>query len=364
MSEPTVGYIGLNHHHTEPYLESIDELPLTITAVCEPDPAFDLEEGIDIGDDDVSMYRDPETLLDDESPDIVWITLSNRDTPAVIEAAVKRGIDVYTEKPAARTAKDLLPLLDTVENESATVCVSYTWRGHPASQELQSRAATDFFGDLRAVDARFLASQLAYRDDDHYLFDSAASRGGIVQWLGIHWIDLLPWILEDPIARVNASLTYETPTVDVEDGAALQFELASGAIGTLQCGYYLREGRYDTELSITGVDGRVSWDPMGDYFGFEDETTVEFESTREEYSSTPRRYLTYDYAPIPGYGGGYGLDFMKQFLDARDSNDVQVPADLRDAVTVLEVLDAVYESQKTGNWVDVEGSTRKPEMTL
>ncbi|WP_255171485.1 Gfo/Idh/MocA family protein [Natrononativus amylolyticus] len=354
MNDPTIGYIGLNHHHTEPYLGTLAELPADVTCACEPDESFDTDAVDGLGD--VPLYREPETLLEAEAPDAVWITLSNRETPRVVEAAVDRGIDVYTEKPAARTAADLEALVETAEGSDATVCVSYTWRGHPASAELRSRAAQGFFGDLRALEARFLASQLAYRDADHYLFDRAASRGGIVQWLGIHWIDLLPWILDDPIARVNASLEFETPGVDVEDGAVVQFELASGTMGSLQCGYYLREGRYDTALSITGMDGRATWDPMGDYFGFEDETTVEFESTSDEYASTPRRFLTYDYEPVPGYGGGFGYDFMAQFLEARVNDDVDVPADLRDALEVVRVLDAIYESAKAEGWVAVENA--------
>lgn len=353
MSEPTIGYVGLDHHHAEPYLESISELPATLAAVCEPNEDFSVDEVNGVGT--APRYREPGTLLDEADPDVLWVTLSNRDTPAVIEAAVERGVDVYTEKPAARTAAELEPVVETAEESDATVGVSYTWRGHPASHELRSRAGAGFFGDVRSVGARFLASQLAYRDADHYLFDREASRGGIVQWLGIHWIDLLPWILSDPIARVNATLARGTSDVDVEDGAALQLEFASGGIGTLECGYYLREGRYETELSITGTDGRAAWDPMGDYFGFDDETTVEFESTRAEYASTPRRYITYEYDPMPGYGGGYGLDFMEQFLEARVSTDVAVPAGLEDALQVLRVLDAVYESADAGTWVDVDG---------
>ncbi|WP_207592294.1 Gfo/Idh/MocA family protein [Halomontanus rarus] len=360
--EPTVGYVGLNHHHAEPYLATLAELPVSVTAACEPDESFDAD-GVD-GLGDVPIYADPVDLFDDEAPDVVWISLSNRDTPAAIEAAVERGIDVYTEKPAARTAAELEALLETVSGADATVGVSYTWRGHPAARKLRDLAATGFFGDVRSVDARFIASQLAYRDADHFLFESAASRGGILQWLGIHWIDLLPWILDDDVVRVNASTTHGTPAVDVEDGAVVQFELASGAIGSLQCGYYLREGRYDTEISITGMDGRVSWDPMGDYFGFDDETTVELESCRDEYASAPRRYLTYDYDSTPGYGGSYGLDFMQQFLDARVSEDIPVPATLEDALTVLRVLDAAYESAETDEWVVVDGHEEMTEMTL
>lgn len=349
--EPRVGYVGLDHHHAEPYLASLAELPVSVTAACEPDPEFDPETVEGLGD--VPVYRDPESLLDSGDVDLIWLTLSNRDAPAVVEAAAERGLDVYTEKPVARTADELVDLRESVAATDATVGVSYTWRGYPTARDLRERAADGFFGDVSAIDVRFVASQLAFRDADHYLFERGASRGGIVQWLGVHFIDLLPWILDDPIERVSAAMECGTEGVNVEDEATVQFETRSGALGTLQTGYYLPEGRYDTRIGIYGSDGRCDWDPMGDEFGFDGETTLEVETTGE-WAGAPRRWITYDYDPQPGYGGAPGLSFMRQFLRAREDPDVAPTATLDDAVEVLRVLDAVYESAESGGWVAVD----------
>jgi len=348
---PRVGYVGLDHHHAEPYLASLDELPVSVTAACEPDPDFDVS-GVD-GLGDVPVYREPQALIDEADVDLLWVTLSNRDAPSVIDAAVAAGLDVYTEKPVAKTAPELVDLRDRVAESDVTVGVSYTWRGYPTARDLRERANEGYFGEVRAVDARFIASQLDFRDAGHYLFDRDASRGGIVQWLGVHFIDLFPWILDDPITRVSSSLTQGTDGVDVEDGATVQFETQSGALGTLQTGYYLPEGRYDTRIGVYGTDGRCDWDPMGDEFGFDETTTLEVESTRNE-AGAPRRWVTYDYDPQPGYGGAPGLAFMREFLDARGQSDVSPPATLDDAVEVLRVLDAVYASATADGWVDVE----------
>ncbi|UWG49302.1 putative dehydrogenase (plasmid) [Halalkaliarchaeum sp. AArc-CO] len=350
MTKPTVGYIGLDHHHANAYLDSLQQLPVSLSSICEPNPEYEPSR---TSLDGLPFYRDPESLLTENDPDIVWISLSNKATPDIIEQAVTHGVDVYAEKPSAKTAPELESLRDVVENSDATLSFSYTWRGHPAAQELKERAKQDFFGDVRTVEMRFLASQLQARETSHYLYESDASRGGIVQWLGVHWIDLLPWIMGDPITEVNATTTAKTESVSVEDGAVIQLKFESGALGSLQCGYYLRENRYDTYLSITGTEGRMSWDPMGDYFGFEDENTVEIESVSDAYSSAPRRYLTYDYDAVPGYGGGFGLAFMRQFLRARKNPAVEVPAGFDDAVYVLRVLDAIYESANRNEWVGV-----------
>ncbi|NGM70605.1 Gfo/Idh/MocA family oxidoreductase [Natronolimnobius sp. AArcel1] len=345
-----IGYIGLNHHHAEPYLKSIEDLPVEITGACEPDESVALDS-ID-GLEAIPTYRSVTELLDREQPDLVWLTLSNEQTPEVIIEAVERGIDVFTEKPVARTAADLRPVIDSVEESEATVGVSYSWRGHPIAQELRDRVEEDFFGDVHAFETRFLTSKPAYRDTDHYLFDRSASRGGIVQWLGIHWIDLLPWILDDPIEQVNASLNSRSDAIDVEDGATIQFETESGALGTLQCGYYLREERYDTHVAIYGDEGRSRWDPIGRQFGFDGETELELESVTECWDGTAKRTINYDYEPQDGYGGEWGLEFLELFLEAMDEGN-PVPVSLEDALTVLEVLDAVYESAETDQWVSV-----------
>jgi predicted dehydrogenase len=345
-----IGYIGLNHHHAEPYIESIEELPAEITCACEPDETVDVDSMS--GLEAVPTYRSVIELLDHERPDLIWLTLSNAATPEVVLEAVDRGIDVFTEKPVARTAADLRPVIDAVEDADATVGVSYSWRGHPIARELRDRAESGFFGDVRAFETRFLSSKPAYRETDHYLFDRTASRGGIVQWLGIHWIDLVPWILDDPITRINASLESHSDEIDVEDGATLQFETESGALGTLHCGYYLREGRYDTQISIYGDEARSQWDPIGRRFGFDGETELELESVTDGWDGTKRRTINYDYEPQSGYGGEWGLEFLQSSLDAM-AKDRPAPVTLEDALTVLEVLDAVYESAETDQWVHV-----------
>ena len=346
-----IGYVGLDHHHRAPYVDSIAQLG-DCEVVATADPYGETVSGV--GADafaDLPHYESTADLVANEELDVAWLTLSNQDTPAAISAAVDAGVDVYTEKPAARTAADLEPVADQIRETDTTVCFSYTWRAHPIATELRSRAAEDFFGDVRNFDLRFVASKLTTRPTDHYLFDWEASRGGIVQWLGVHWIDLLPWLLDDEIVRVSAAMTADYDGVDVEDGANLQFELASGAVGTHTTGYHLREGRYDTEITIYGEDGRCSWDPIGEVFGFDGETTLSLDS--DKWFATPVREVTYEYEPAPGYGGKWGLDFFEQFLAARDGAGA-VPADVDDALSVLRVLDAAYESAETDSWVEVE----------
>lgn len=355
MSSRNIGYVGLDHHHAEPYFRTFETLPATVTCACEPNSELAPSSVESLGD--IPLYDDLGTLLASESIDAVFLTLPNRDTPGAIERATDAGVDVYTEKPAARTAAELEPLVARTRETEETVCVSYPWQSHPIAEELAALVAEGFFGDLRAFDARFIASQLRYRDTSHFVFDEEASRGGILQWLGIHWLQLLDWLLDERIARVNASMVANTEDVGVEDGATLQLEMTGGALGTLQCGYYVGKDLYDTKIDIYGSDGRSSWDPIGREFGFDGETTLELDDTSGEWESTPHRTITHDYDPQPGYGGAWGRQFVEAFFDACDGKR-EPPVTLEDALSVLRILDAAYESAETGEWVDVGGAVR------
>lgn len=351
MTTRRIGYAGLNHHHTAPYLRTLETLPVDVVAACEPDDTFDPSSVTELGD--VPIYDDVPTMLTSEEIDVLFLTLPNRDTPAAIETALDEDIDVFTEKPGARTADELEHLQSRVADGDNTVCVSYPWQSHPVTKELAGLVDEGFYGTVRAFDARFVASQLAFRDESHFIFDRDASGGGILQWLGIHWIQLFTWLLDDEIVRVNANTASNTASVDVEDGATLQVETRNGALGTLHCGYYLGEGLYDTQLDIYGDEGSSSWDPMGRQFGFDDETTLELDDTSGEWASTPHRTITHDYDPEQGYGGSWGRSFVQSFFAACDGNG-DPPVTLADALAVLHIVDAAYESADDGGWITVD----------
>jgi predicted dehydrogenase len=356
----TIGYIGLNHSHRSLYLESLAALPVEITCVCEPDESFDVNrvEGVDM--DDVTLYRDPVTLLEDEQIDLAWVTLPNKLTTSVVNAAIDRGVNVFSEKSLARTGEELEPLVDAAAQTDTTVGVSYFNRASPVYRELRDRRNAEFFGDVRAFGANLFSNKLATRlQSEHqpnYLYDADQSGGGIVQWLGCHFLDLFEWILDDPVDRVSAQLSYSDTDVDIEDGATIHLETKSGAQGTLQLGYYLRAGpgpRGDTAVGpaiepmhIYGMDGAAVIASDGQ--------TVRLGADRPEWDSAPRRTVSFEQADSPGYAGQAGLGYIREFLDMCEGGDSDLVATIDDELRVLRIIDAVYESAETDEWVSPE----------
>ena len=70
-----------------------------------------------------------------------------------------------------------------------------------------------------------------HRVPDHYLFRRDISRGGMLEWLGCHWIDLMHYITGQPIASVMAMTGRQTTTeIDVEDTATCLLKFGNGYV--------------------------------------------------------------------------------------------------------------------------------------
>ncbi|MFB6170790.1 MAG: Gfo/Idh/MocA family protein [Haloarculaceae archaeon] len=366
------GYVGVDHHHRDPYLQVAGRLPVDLVAVCEPGEAYAPEdvqpmadrpdeitsEGADLSAvlSGVETYADPHRLLREADVDAVWITYANDEVPAIVDTAVEAGVDVLSEKPLARTAADLEPVLGRASDAGVTVGVTYFYRWNPVVQELRSMVEAGAFGDLWSVDGRYVASKLDYRDTDHYVYRADRSRGGALQWVGLHWVDLFMYVLDEPIVRVSAQQALADHDA-VDEGLTMQFETDSGVMGTFQTGYYLGRLGKDTRLALYGDrltgDSPVHHDARA---GGDGTVDLSLYSDHPDWGGAPgrTRSFAFGYDRFPAWGD-YVLDFFADYFADyfanRDSG--AVPADGDDALCVLRVLDAAYEAAERGEWVPV-----------
>ena len=177
-----------------------------------------------------------------------------------------------------------------------------------------------------SIEMRMVTSQVRFRDPNHWLFQNDLSGGGILSWLGCHYLDMACYFMQDRVSEVSAILaTNSGEPIDVEDTASLSFRFRSGIVGSLHAGYMLPFSglgymgpSYDTYIAIRGTKGNVVWKPF----------------------------------ECDAYGGMHGVKFVTDFLNSVVSA-TQPAVSGNDMMHVLEVLDAAYESDTTGNRVNI-----------
>ena len=369
-----VGFLGVTHPHSAPHLRTLELLDEVAAVVPwdEDESAVERLRGDAHPKLETAGASFEEIMEREDVPIVVSLATNDRNPDWVIRAA-KAGKHVLTEKPVAASSGDMAPVLDAVRGAGVRLGVFYTWRSNPIVNDLRTVIEAGVIGKLLSVEGRMVTSQVRFRDPSHWLFRKEVSGGGILSWLACHWIDAIRYITREEVTAVSAMVgTLNEQPIDVEDTAGMVMRLGSGAIATLHAGYLLPispagylSGSYDTYLSFRGLEGNITWYPT------EEDRPVVVESTSKKWSTTPRRELKYVVAETDAYGGQYGQDFVARFIASAMRGDSQAsqaspasaanpagvasPAsDGENALRVLRIIEAAYQSSETGRMVSLD----------
>ena len=354
--------LGVDHPHGEMYRTTLAHHPgYELVGAYDPDPARAMAMLAREGRD-VPVAADMHDILSSRVADAALITLPNDVTPDAIAASARSSLHVFAEKPSATTAAAFRPACEAVEEAGIQFLSGYLRRFSPAALTLRDIVAEGILGELVATQITFLTTTAELRNATylsgnsiesvastgsppesnqpaglrHWLFERERSGGGIMHWLGVHWIDLLRFVAHDEFTHVTASLMTRAPApIDVEDVASVTLESSSGIQATVACAYVLPRGPDQIHFAIQGTLGSVLWNGVG--------PELHVRTSHSSWRSSPVRSFRFEADDIPGYAGVLGWEAFEQFRGAiLGQNDL--PMSVVDSLKILEVLDAIQIS--------------------
>jgi len=352
-----VGVIGLTHPHSLAHLRTfqyLDEVEAVV--VCDASAAARQRAQHEVPKV-VGAYAELEGLLAREDVPVVAVVLPNDVTPDVVARCAVAGKHVLCEKPCARSAAEFQPAVEALERASRLFCAYYVWRANPAIVEMRRLVQVGAIGRLTSVELRMVTTQVGLRDPSHWLFRGDVAGGGVLSWLGCHWLDLLRFLTGKEVVRVAAITdTVSGEAIDVEDVASVAMQLQGGAVASLYAGYLLASGRpgyenpgYDMSIILRGTEGAMSHPGSGS------EQALTLDSTAMACETAPRRVIHYSLPEVPAYGGAHGAAFVRQFLRAATEAEGASPAPAAEAMSVLRLLDAIHLSAAEERTVHLAG---------
>jgi predicted dehydrogenase len=351
VSQVRFAQIGSDHTHAAGYGQSLLLMPeAEIVALYDADPEG-ARPRILPALRDVPVYDDLATLLRQERPEAVLITLPNDVTPAAITMAAQAGVHVFAEKPCARTAGELLPAVEALRVAGVQFATGYLRRSSPVGQAIKDMVDGGLLGRLISIEARWITTSVTVRDPTHYYFSRERSGGGILHWLGCHWLDFMRWATSAEVVEVAAILdTLSGEEIGVEDTAALSLRYRGGwaqeggMLGSLHCAYVTDRATDQLFFGLRGTLGWVIWEKSG--------PELLAHSAHPAWATAPTRVQRYDPEPVDGYGGAQGILALRRFIASfrEGARPAFVP---EDALRVLEVLDAAHESAACGRRISL-----------
>lgn len=295
----------------------------------------------------VRAYTDWRRLLGDDDVQVVLIFLPHSDCPEAGMAAAEAGKHIIVEKPVASTSQGVRSVVDAASAHGVKFSTPYIWRYDPAAMELKRLVQSGALGTITACEGRCAAGKVhRYYRNASWMLEKAKSGGGAMHNLGVHWIDLFRWMLEDDIVGASGEVSRTSRNIDVEENSFALLKFSRGAVAVLDISYSLPDsypGGRDLYISLRGTKGAVSWVPAWE--GDTDEVMLCTEAGAADAAGA--QSLEFKKEPVPGYGGTAGVKFLQDF--ARCILEDRPPAiSGEDAVVVLEVVEAIYASAETG----------------
>ena len=191
-----------------------------------------------------------EKMLELPQLEAVVICLPNALHADAAIAALERGKHVYLEKPLATNVADGQRVLEAWRRSGLIGMIGFNYRFQRLYQRLKQQIQAGRLGELVGVSSVF---STAGRELPDWKL-TRENGGGVLLDLASHHIDLISYLLEQPVSEVFA---YIQSKRSEEDTAALQLRLASGL--AVQCFFSLSAAEED-RFELYGTAGKLTAD--------------------------------------------------------------------------------------------------------
>jgi predicted dehydrogenase len=283
---------------------------------------------------------------------------------------------ILCEKPLALNGEQGEAMVAAVEASGLPNLVWYNYRFLPAVTHAKNIVAAGELGRVFHYRANFLqdwtiSSDLPQGGAGLWRLDAAAAGSGVTGDLLAHCIDTARWI-NGNIVSVSAmtetfikervhTATGEKMPVTIDDACAFLARFENGSLAIFESTRYARGHKALYTFEINGENKSLFWD-------LHDLNRLEYfdhgvPSDRRGWSSIHCSDGDQPYAGnwwVPGLCLGYEHSFthaLYEFLKSLENPSApKAYPDFRDALGTQYVCDAVLESARTKQWVDVKQS--------
>lgn len=277
---------------------------------------------------DVLAFSDWRRVLECDDVKIVIVATPNHLLAEIAEAAIKAGKHLLVEKPAARNALELEPLMRATRNSAVKVRVGFNHRYHPALQKARELYSAGSLGEMMFVRGRYgHGGRRGYENE--WRADPELSGGGELIDQGVHLIDLARWFLGDFSEVSGLAHTYFWP-MPVDDNAfmLLTTPAKKSAFLHVSC----TEWKNLFSLEIYGHKAKLHVEGLGGSYGVE-----RLSYYRMLPQMGPPETIIWEY---PMADTSWQTEFAEFVEDIRLGREPS--ATLEDAYAVLTVVDSLY----------------------
>jgi predicted dehydrogenase len=307
------------------------------------------------GTPEAAVYEDYRELLTDDSIEVVHVLTPNDSHAEITVASLEAGKHVMCEKPMAKTAEEARLMLEAAERTGKKLTIGYNNRFRPDSQHLHQVCERGDLGEVYFAKAHAIRRRAV--PTWGVFLDGEKQGGGPLIDIGTHALDLTLWMMNNYKPKsvmgsvfhklskkenaANAWGPWDPEKFNVEDSAFGFITMENGATIVLESSWALNSLDVDeAKCSLSGTEGGADMK----------------EGLRINGESFGKLYTTNVDLSAGGVAFYDGDEESDADLEARmwiDNiiNDTEPVVKPEQAFVVTQILEAIYESARTGKAV-------------
>jgi len=343
----TGGIAGGKHMPALAKLEGVE-----MTAFCDIEEAKAQQAAKRFGTSTAKVYADYRELLKDPTIDVVHVLTPNDSHAEITIAALEAGKHVMCEKPMAKKAADARRMLEAARRTGKKLSIGYQTRQSAESQYLKKICAAGDLGEIYFAKAHALRRRAV--PTWGVFLDAEKQGGGPLIDIGTHALDLTLWMMDnyepksvvgnvyrklgDNENAANAWGPWDPKQFTVEDSAFGFITMKNGATIILEASWAINL-LDTTEANCTLAGTKAGADMKnGLRINGENKGTMYVQNIQTDGGGV---------AYFDSKGVDLAFEEAKSWINAvrNDTDPVVLP---EQALVVSEILEAIYESAKTG----------------
>jgi predicted dehydrogenase len=276
------------------------------------------------------IYGSYEALLDDPDVDFVYIPLPNNLHLEYIKKAADKGKPVICEKPLCLNAAEAKEAAAYCQKKSVLLMEAFMYRFHPQWIRAKEMIRDGEIGELLTFNCHFSYMNM----DADNIRNKIETGGGAIYDIGCYAVSTARFLFDrEPARAISVLIRDKTFKVDITASGILDFDSGGNSTFTVSTQMQPYQG-----ITAFGTKGKLSIEiPFNMPPDIPGKITIS-DGKRE-------RVIELEIAD----------QYLLQFEAFAESviNKTAAPTPVQDAIANMSVLDALFKSAETNNWVKI-----------
>jgi len=287
---------------------------------------------------DIDVYDDYRDLISKAELDIIFISLPNKFASDAVSLSLKNGLNVFCEKPPAKTLDELRKVKKIYQNyPDLKLMYGFNHRFHLSVEEAKSIIDSNTFGKIINLKGVYGKSQMISFNQTDWRTKREESGGGILLDQGIHMLDLIRYLSGERFSEIFSFIDNAFWNYDVEDNAYVLMKSANGVVAQLHSS--ATQWRHVFNLEITLQEGSLV---LG---GLLTGSKSYGDETLRIISSNPEKDKGMPVESISKYNEDVSWDNeIKYFVNCLENDLTIERGSIEDAMETMHLVEAIYKA--------------------